>query len=75
MMPNTSEWIQWNDTKWHLLSDNTSRIETICGEFVPQKAGDVHTSILRRQFSETIPDTGDVCLHCVRWLVMKLREA
>ena len=73
-MPNTSEWIQWDDNKWHLEGSNPSRVETICGEFVPQKAGEIQASVIRRQHSETIPDTGDVCMHCVRWLVFKLRE-
>lgn len=67
-MPNTDEWIQWEDSKWHLVGDNPSRRETACGEIV-QNGEWFQVALL-----DNIPDTGYVCLHCVRWLIMKLRE-
>lgn len=69
-MLNTSEWISWDGNKWHIENVHIPEAmapETICGEIIRPD------NFIRRLESDTIPDTGDVCLHCVRWLVMKLR--
>jgi hypothetical protein len=74
-MPNTTEWISWDDNKWHLESDNPSRVETICGELIPMAEDAPFVSHIKRLSSDTIPteDDGKVCLHCVRWAILKLR--
>jgi hypothetical protein len=71
-MPNVEEWLRWEDSKWHLKSDNPATLETICGEVVP--IGDDALNIQHFQ-SEFVPeDEHDVCLHCLRWREMKQRD-
>jgi hypothetical protein len=68
-MPNLTNWFRWGDRKWHLLSENPSFIESICGK-APSRS-----ELIELTTSETVPeDEHGVCMSCWRWREKKARQ-